>query len=135
MWAGKAVNFAAKAAQVANQHELIVTGSVWDKIEGNDYLTMSCPCGGGPSTSIWHDKTIDKLPDDDADREGRLLTSAWCVVHGAEYCNAILEGSKSRAEVTDLRKSVLLSQMQTAIAKTARQKREASRARKLSGIR
>jgi hypothetical protein len=77
VWAGKAVNYAAKAAQGADRHELIVTGSVWDTIEKNDYLAMSCPCDGGPSSSIWSDVAIERLPDGDPESEGRVLASSW----------------------------------------------------------
>jgi class 3 adenylate cyclase len=63
VWAGKPVNYAAKAAQSADRHQVIVTGSVWDKISGSDYLTISCGCDGNgnptsPSTTIWEDMTI-----------------------------------------------------------------------------
>lgn len=135
VWAGKSVNFAAKAAQGAGQHELIVTGSVWDAIEKNDFLTLSCPCGGGPSASIWQDTTIDKLPDDEPEREGRVLRSSWCDVHGSEYCRLILAGETVRDEANELRKEVQKSQMRTALKETAKAKRDASRRRRLSGIR
>ena len=32
VWPGKAVNYAAKAAQSADRHETVVTGSIWDAI-------------------------------------------------------------------------------------------------------
>jgi class 3 adenylate cyclase len=108
IWAGRAVNFATKAAQSADRGQLVVTGDVWDSIEKNDYVALSCPCGGsegsGPSDTIWDDFTIDRLPDDEPDRLGRVLTSQWCPAHGAEYCTAILNGEKRRDDVTEARK-------------------------------
>jgi len=135
IWAGKPVNYATKSAQSADRHELIVTGSVWDKIESNDYLAISCGCGNGgsPSTSIWHDVTIERLPKDDPEREGRCLTSAWCVVHGAEYCAAIMAGLKKRNNVDEVRKQLMLSQMSNAIRFKAARERTERRAR-ISGL-
>ncbi|MGH3854677.1 MAG: hypothetical protein ACRDR6_14500 [Pseudonocardiaceae bacterium] len=124
VWAGKAVNYAAKAAQGADRHELIVTGSVWDVIEKNDYLAVSCPCRLGPSLGIWTDTEIDRLPDGDPEAQGRLLTACWCDVHGEEYCAAVLTGERHRVDVDDVRRALLASQMRTAIRSKARSERE-----------
>jgi class 3 adenylate cyclase len=110
VWAGKPVNYAAKAAQQADRHELIVTGSVWDQVEKNDYLTVTCPCNGGPKATLWTDVTIDKIPDSDAERDGRVLTSKWCKVHGAEYAAAVLAGEKKRTDA-DTAKAALSKQL------------------------
>ncbi|MEU8394074.1 hypothetical protein AB0C28_02710 [Nonomuraea sp. NPDC048892] len=106
IWAGKAVNYAAKAAQQIDRHELLVTGSIWAWALGIDYLAYSCTCGDGPSAKIWTDMVIDKIPEGQVDREGKLLRSSWCQTHGQEYCRAILDGSKRRPETADLRASV-----------------------------
>lgn len=131
VWAGKAVNYAAKAAQGADRHELIVTGSVWDTIEKNDYLAMSCPCDGGPSLSIWSDVAIERLPDGDPESEGRVLASSWCATHGADYCDAILGGQKKRDDVDDLRESLMKSQYRDALRRKAKSEREHVRNRRL----
>jgi class 3 adenylate cyclase len=102
VWAGKAVNYAAKCAQQADAHEMIVAGSVWDFVEGNDYLAVTCPCGSGPSDSIWTDVIIEKIHEGDGERAGRLLTSQWCDLHGAEYCAAVLDGQTKRPETAAL---------------------------------
>lgn len=128
VWAGKPVNYATKAAQSADRHELIVAGSVWDHIEKNDYLTFSCSCGD-PSSGIWQDFEIEKLPEGDAERLGRRLLSSWCTVHGEEYCNAILDGKKHRTEVNNLRAAMLQGQMANAIRLKARREREDRRSR------
>lgn len=103
VWAGKAVNYAAKAAQVADRHELIVTGSVWDNVANNDYIRFTCSCGTGPSPTLWQDIVIDRIPETDEERLGRKLTSQWCDVHGPEFCQAILDGETKRDDVDALR--------------------------------
>lgn len=128
VWAGKPVNFATKAAQCADRHQMIVTGSVWDHIASNDYLTFSCTCSD-PSDSIWEDFTIERLAEDEPERHGRLLTSAWCATHGEEYCNAILNGEKNRGEINNLREAMLRQQMSNAIRSKAQRARADRRAR------
>ncbi len=97
VWAGRAVNYAAKAAQQAEIDQMVVTGSVWDWAEDNEYLAVSCSCRD-PSPEIWQDITIDKVPEEDGEREGKVLTSLWCQVHGGEYCSAVLAGETARGE-------------------------------------
>jgi class 3 adenylate cyclase len=133
VWAGKPVNYATKAAQCADRHELVATGSVWDHIERNDYLTMSCTCGDGPMDSIWKDFEINKLNEGDPERQGRRLLSSWCVAHGEEYCNAILDGQKNRPEVNGLREAMLRDQMGHAIRAKARRERD-DRRNRLKGL-
>ncbi len=130
VWAGKAVNYAAKAAQGANRHELIVTGSVWDVVEKNDYLAVSCPCRTGPSLGIWADAEIKRLPDGDPEAQGRLLSACWCETHGEEYCAAVLDGMRQREDSKSLRTTLVASQMRTAIRTKARTERTARLARR-----
>lgn len=133
VWAGNAVNYATKAAQCADRDELVVTGSIWDKIENNDYLAFSCPCGDGPSEGIWSDFTIDRLPDGDPDAVGRVLTSAWCPTHGADYCTAILAGKSRRDDVADERFALDKSHMESTIWTKAKGER-LSRTAHLRGL-
>lgn len=56
VWPGKAVNYAVKAAQTGDAHELIVTGSIWDAVSNNDYVTFTCDCAA-PSPGLWRDLT------------------------------------------------------------------------------
>lgn len=130
VWAGHAVNYATKAAQVANRHELVVTGDVWDFCETNDYIAFTCGCGAGPSASLWEDITIDKLPEDDPDRTGRKLTSKWCEIHGPEFCQAILDGKTTRDDVDAIRALERDKAMSNALrvkAKIAREQRRGLR--------
>lgn len=100
VWAGKAVNYAFKAAQQANRHELIITNSVWNKIKGNDYLSATCDCST-PSFSLWKDVEVVNLPDNE--KQGKTLTSRWCATHGEEFVEKILNGEHIRASVRKIR--------------------------------
>lgn len=130
VWAGKAVNYAAKAAQGADRHEMVVTGSVWDRVEKNEYISVSCPCSFGPSLGIWKDTVIERLSHDDPEAQGRLLTVGWCKTHGEDYCAAILSGKTRRDDVEPLRKALYGSQMKDAIRAKAREARVALTARR-----
>lgn len=104
VWAGKPVNYAAKAAQQTDPEHLVVTGSVWDEVENNDFLAFSCGCSDGKPDSVsptllWEERTLDKIPDDD--RYGQALRSGWCSIHGEEFCTAILAGETKRSGVTE----------------------------------
>jgi class 3 adenylate cyclase len=137
VWAGKPVNYAAKAAQSADRHQIIVTGSVWDKISGNDYLTISCGCDSNgnptnPTTTIWEDMTIERLPEAEPEPVGRRLIAPWCKVHGPEFCAAILDGKRVRSDAAEARMSLLISQMGNAIRVKAANNRE--NRRRLAGI-
>lgn len=131
VWAGTPVNFATKAAQQADRHELIVAGSVWDQIEKNDYLTITCPCSGGPSSTLWSDVIIEKVPESNVEREGRLLTSSWCDIHGDEYVAEILSGSRTRDDAAEARAALFKSLFANALRVTSQKKRRDLRARRL----
>jgi class 3 adenylate cyclase len=129
VWAGKAVNYAAKSAQQADRHEMIVTGSIWDWASANDYLAVSCECAT-PSPSIWSDVTIEKLPDSEPDREGKLLTAAWCTIHGADYCANVLAGNSTREDVKDERTNALKAEYAKAMRLSKKKARENRNARR-----
>ncbi|WP_328844701.1 hypothetical protein [Streptomyces sp. NBC_00258] len=134
VWAGKAVNYAAKCAQSADRHEMIVTGSVWDRVEKNDYLSISCSCNSGPSADIWETLNIDRLPDSDPEASGRKLKVGWCEVHGQEYCEAVLAGRKKRQDVDGVRSTLQRNLMRDAIFSKAQAERVTRDARR-SGLR
>ncbi|SCG13990.1 hypothetical protein GA0070610_0182 [Micromonospora echinofusca] len=123
VWAGRAVNYAAKAAQQADRHEMVVTGTIWDWVSDNDFLAVTCSCSN-PNPDLWSNITIEKIPDGDGDREGKRLTSSWCDVHGPEYCAAVLEGKKRRADVTTQRTSALAAEMKSWVRNKAAQDRK-----------
>ena len=105
VWAGKAVNYAAKAAQCVDAGEMLVSGSVWERLESNDYIAYTCGCGASPSDSLWKDGEVKQLPEDEPDRFGRTLTSQWCITHGEEFCSAILGGETKRPELQEAARS------------------------------
>lgn len=111
VWAGKAVNYAAKAAQQSDRHELLITASVWAGIEKNQYLTYTCDCGDGPSSNLWKAQVIGKLPEGDDEREGMLLESTWCIVCGDEFCASIMKGDTSRSTVERALRDASLSKV------------------------
>lgn len=131
VWAGRPVNYAAKAAQQTDPGKTLVTGSVWDAVSNNDYIAFSCGCAegieGNTPSFLWEERTLDKIPD--AEKYGQVLQSAWCINHGEEYCNAILDGNTYREEITvDLRSQLTLLASGSEMAKmTARKEREAER--------
>ena len=111
VWPGKAVNYATKAAQCADAHELIVTNTVWNRIENNHYITHACGCPDGISCRmLWTPTTIDRLRDDEPDRDGHVLRSTWCDLHGPEFCEAIINGQTKREEIQELLTQGFISQ-------------------------
>ena len=130
MWAGHAVNYAAKAAQQTEPDKILVTGSVWDAISTNDFLAFSCGCSGGrpdagdPSL-LWTEHTLDKIPD--GERHGQALKSEWCAIHGEEFCNQVLAGQTSRDDV-----GVAARSQRNLLASGTLEKRDASKARGLA---
>lgn len=104
IWAGKPVNYAAKAAQQANRGEVIITSSIWDAIADNDYLTLSCTHDGDmqdpgcpPAGELWEPVDIAKLDDSESERSGRILRFHWCHECGPSFVKAILAGKIVRA--------------------------------------
>lgn len=134
VWAGRAVNYAAKAAQHADRHEMIVAGSVWDWASSNDYLAVTCSCGTGASASLWHDVQIANMPGDDGERDGKRLTSMWCKVHGPEYCDAVLVGETFRDDAREVVQKALAAERATLQRAAAATLRRDTRAR-LRGLR
>jgi class 3 adenylate cyclase len=97
VWAGKPVNWAAKCAQRADRHQLIVTQAVYDKLSDNQYVTHSCGCKhNGVPAPLWSDIAVEKL---DKHAACRILGSNWCELHGNEFCKAILDGIKDRDDI------------------------------------
>lgn len=130
VWVGKAVNYAAKAAQSSDRREMWVTGSVWGRLDSNDYIAYTCGCPDGePRDSLWEDVEITRLPDGDEDRYGRKLTSMWCVKHGAAFCDAILAGKTDRQDVEKARAALNKKLVESVIANKRRSARQQRLAR------
>ena len=100
VWAGRAVNYAAKLAQDADRHEVLVTKRVYEHFLDNDFVQYSCGCGDitGMPAGLWTSTTSVKLPE--GENVVHLLTSPWCDEHGDAFCDAISSGQKERPDVT-----------------------------------
>ncbi len=96
VWAGKPVNWAWKCAQKADAHQLVATSAVYEKLDPNDYIAWSCGCPGGVPGPLWEDTEVEKLG---KHAQAKVLLSSWCPTHGDEFCQAILEGEKTREDV------------------------------------
>lgn len=131
VWAGKPVNYAAKCAQAAERHQVIVTQAVWERFKANDYIAFSCDCNDGPSANLWTDTTVDRLPQDD--QAAVVLESGWCEKCGPEFCDAIRAGETQRDIPTHVRGAIQKMRMQTALA--AKRERDAQRRSALRGLR
>ena len=118
VWPGRAVNHAAKCAQSGNRHQIVVTAKVWDHFKNNDYVTTSCGCGGavpGATVSdLWREFEIEHIHDEKF-RDGYILGVPWCTTHGAEFCQAILEGRKTRTISDESRQTLNVARMRQAL--------------------
>ncbi|MFG3359849.1 hypothetical protein [Streptomyces griseofuscus] len=100
VWAGRAVNYAAKCSQQATAHQMIVTKPIADVIRCNEYLWYSCACSN-EYTELWSEQYVEKVSGKDAD--GLLLKSSWCATCGDTYCEKICTGSWRRPDVDSKR--------------------------------
>lgn len=116
VWAGTPVNFATKAAQTADRHQLVVTNAVWRELERNDFLRFSCGCASGrpgtPTNTLWKDVVIEAIPEERRDRNGKMLGSAWCRIHGDEYASRVLSGERTNPAMAELRAAASLATAQ-----------------------
>lgn len=87
VWAGKAVNMAAKLSSLSENDEICVSDRFYKNITSPKALN-SCTCGGEPQL-LWkeHDLTEDERF---SFRTAHILESSWCKEHGAEYLDEIL---------------------------------------------
>jgi hypothetical protein len=94
IWAGRAVNYAAKASQQANAHQTVITAPIYDVVAKNDYLALSCGCPTGTISKLWTPTPIEHVGSNDS--AGQYLDNSWCDKHGDEFCNAVLAGEHRR---------------------------------------
>jgi class 3 adenylate cyclase len=98
VWAGRPVGWAVKCSETAAVNEVVVTRAVFQKLEANDYIVFSCGCPDGSVVNLWTDTTVENLPDEDG-VQCKRLRSSWCVKHGDEFCEAILDGKTKRPNI------------------------------------
>ncbi len=107
VWAGKAVNMAAKLSSLAGHNQVAVSDRVFSQYKQGSKLRQqalvrSCGCGGsiqgrgldaamGETTCRWDKKTASKNLGLDFQHYYRRR-SAWCARHGSEYCETTVTG-------------------------------------------
>ena len=110
VWAGKPVNMAAKLSSVADSNQVVVSERVFRDYEQASklrrrVLIWSCGCNGSPSigkgldvppgqtTCLWGKEPAPQEVDFDLEFIHRLK-SAWCKIHGPEFCEALVTGKR-----------------------------------------
>lgn len=96
VWAGKLVNWATKAAQKAEAHELVATQRIYNHFKDNTLVTYTCGCPDGVKRQLWKARDVETLPETDS--QCLVLRSSWCDIHGDDYCTWILEGRTEAPE-------------------------------------
>lgn len=110
VWAGTPVNVAAKLSSIAEPDQAVVSERVFNDFSRASNLRQraiiwSCGCNGtnrgwgldvsaGETDCLW---TRDDAPDNlglDFEHLYRL-NSAWCIIHGSEFCEAIITGKRN----------------------------------------
>lgn len=92
VWAGKPVNMAAKLASMTNDGELLVSDRYYSRLTA-DRARWSCDCGGGRGL-LWTAVDVSREGLFDFETAHRL-SSRWCQIHGAEYCESLLAADES----------------------------------------
>ena len=105
VWAGKPVNMAAKLSSLAESNQVVVSDRVFQQYEGaselrRQALIWSCGCsqwtqGTGLDTNIpWTPRLWNRAyPPYNSGLDFNSIykrDAAWCEVHGAEFCEAIV---------------------------------------------
>ncbi|HDY7754401.1 TPA: hypothetical protein RQL25_004581 [Vibrio vulnificus] len=86
VWAGKAVNMAAKLSSLSNSNEIHVSDRFYAKLKAQE-AKYSCSCS--TPQLLWEE--IDVSQDKRFSfKSAYVLKSAWCKKHGAEYLQRIL---------------------------------------------
>ncbi len=86
VWAGKAVNMAAKLASLSTSGQLLVSDRFYNQIT-HKLVRKCCECSS--ETDLWKQRLIyDNKFDFKTIYE---LDSKWCRIHGESYCRKILE--------------------------------------------
>lgn len=85
VWAGKAVNMAAKLASMSSGGELYISDRYYNKIN-SEFVRYSCPCNS--KAFLWEEKEINDNKFDF--KKIHILKTKWCEKHGEEYSKYIL---------------------------------------------
>ena len=88
VWAGKPVNMSSKLAGMAGAGELLVSDRYFQRIK-HDRVRKLCGCPSNKKVDLWTPVDVKKDPKFDFET-AYCLKKRWCVIHGEEYCNAIM---------------------------------------------
>lgn len=89
VWAGKPVNIASKLAALSGDDEITVSDRFYKNIN-DDNAQLSCGCPGGIKNHLWTEIEVASNPIFDFEKAYKL-TSSWCKIHGAEFCETLLK--------------------------------------------
>lgn len=94
VWAGKPINMAAKLASRSKDNELHISDRYFERFDGKELVLKSCGCSNnqtsGKKADLW--EKVDVSEDGHFDfKTAYLLKSLWCITHGKEWCEGILE--------------------------------------------
>ncbi len=91
VWLGSTVNQGMKvlacAAGEEGREEFVTTQDAFDRLE-HKKIRFSCGCGSGTPSELWTAEDTPQFASIGIDRIYKLR-SLWCVLHGAEYFDAI----------------------------------------------
>jgi class 3 adenylate cyclase len=87
VWAGKPVNMAFKLASLANSDEILVSDRYHEFLQ-DELALKTCGCPNGDKVSLWEDVDLKDYEMFDFGL-AKKLRSAWCKIHGREYCEKI----------------------------------------------
>lgn len=94
VWAGKTINMASKLASKSTDNEVWVSDRYFQNLNNKDLVVKSCGCSSGQITGekkdLWTEKDVSEFGIFDFDKV-HILHSYWCKIHGAEWCQKILQ--------------------------------------------
>lgn len=89
VWAGKPVNMAAKLASMSKHNQLFVSDRYYERLNA-DKAKFSCGCPSGTKELLWKETDVRELNLFDFEK-AYYIESNWCVTHGKEYFESLLE--------------------------------------------
>ena len=93
VWAGKAVNMAAKLSSLSSGGEIYVSDRFFKNIKHPKALN-SCGCGSScGSQNLWSEKDL-TFDDRFSFNKAHILESIWCRKHGTQYLGEIIDADK-----------------------------------------
>ena len=88
VWAGRAINVAAKLGAAAGDDELLVSERMF-KLFTHPKSLRSCGCPGGFEMDLWNEHQFHDPALDFTTRYS--LRNVWCEKHGADFCDELIK--------------------------------------------